>query len=318
VLEKDISGMWEMQQQMQRQQMPSPPEPSEEQLKDAIWIVLAMQTAQRNPMMPPQPMEPKIKEHIDAGGSALILADVNGDALSGVLSSWGVDLKTNVIAMHEPVTTTDGARQDYLEEAMKIPFIFDIRKFGDHPIVKPLTSLQALLVPLLIVQTKEVPGYKAAPLIPIPDAPDAPRSWGETDLMALEQGDTPKFDPKTDLSGPLYAAAAVEKENGPRLVVIGSSSFAFDQLLAMPDPEMAKRGIPVARFPANAELILNSVHWLAKLDTLIAISPASMEVSRIEPMSDGTLKVWRIGVLTIGLPLIVLIAGALMYLNRRD
>jgi tripartite-type tricarboxylate transporter receptor subunit TctC len=45
------------------------------------------------------------------------------------------------------------------------------------------------------------------------------------------------------------------------------------------------------------------------MDPMIAISPASMEVSRIEPMSHGTLAFWRWGVLLIGLPMAVLLAG---------
>jgi hypothetical protein len=43
-----------------------------------------------------------------------------------------------------------------------------------------------------------------------------------------------------------------------------------------------------------------------------------MEVSRIEPISKGALQAWRVGVLTVGLPLLVLVAGVMMYLNRRD
>jgi hypothetical protein len=43
-----------------------------------------------------------------------------------------------------------------------------------------------------------------------------------------------------------------------------------------------------------------------------------MEVSRIEPMSAGVLTAWRVGVLTVGLPGLVIIAGILMYLKRRD
>src|SRR6185295_12550459 len=122
--------------------------------------------------------------------------------------------------------------------------------------------------------------------------PDAPTSWGETDIMALQQGDPPKFDAKTDITGKLYGGAAVEKENGPRLVVFGSPLFAFNRYLSEPEPELARRGVFVSRFPANAELFLNSVHWLAHLDPMIAISPAAMEVSRIKPMSDGAQAAW--------------------------
>ena len=42
--------------------------------------------------------------------------------------------------------------------------------------------------------------------------------------------------------------------------------------------------------------------WLAKMEPMIAISPAAMEVSRIEPMSPGVQGFWRTGVLLVGLP----------------
>jgi hypothetical protein len=51
VMEKDLTGMWAMQAQMQ-QQMPPPPEPTDEQIKDAIWIVLNFPTGQQNPKAP--------------------------------------------------------------------------------------------------------------------------------------------------------------------------------------------------------------------------------------------------------------------------
>src|SRR5205814_381630 len=45
VLEKDLSGMWAMQAQMQ--QRFAPPEPSDEEIKDAVWIVIGMSAPQQ-------------------------------------------------------------------------------------------------------------------------------------------------------------------------------------------------------------------------------------------------------------------------------
>ena len=58
-----------------------------------------------------------------------------------------------------------------------------------------------------------------------------------------------------------------------------------------------------------------SAHWAA---AWIAISPAAMEVSRIGPISPGMLQFWRVGVLLIGLPALVLLAGVGVYWSRRD
>jgi hypothetical protein len=51
---------------------------------------------------------------------------------------------------------------------------------------------------------------------------------------------------------------------------------------------------------------------------MIAISPAAMEVARIEPIGEGSLKFWRVGALLIGLPGLVILAGAAVYFARRD
>jgi hypothetical protein len=94
--------------------------------------------------------------------------------------------------------------------------------------------------------------------------------------------------------------------------------FAFDRYLNEPDPNMLRRGVIVSRFPANAELFNNAVFWLAKMEPMIAISPAAMEVSRIEPIKPGALSIWRNGFLMLGLPMAVVLAGALVWFARRD
>jgi hypothetical protein len=54
------------------------------------------------------------------------------------------------------------------------------------------------------------------------------------------------------------------------------------------------------------------------MDSMIALSPAALQVSRISDMSSGVLGFWRIGVLLVLLPLGVLAGGVGMYLSRRD
>jgi hypothetical protein len=94
--------------------------------------------------------------------------------------------------------------------------------------------------------------------------------------------------------------------------------FMTNRMISIPDSELARKGILVSRFPGNAELVANSVFWLANMETLIAISPSAMEVSRIAPMSDAAQTGWRVGALLIGLPGLVIVAGLLVYFARRD
>jgi len=172
----------------------------------------------------------------------------------------------------------------------------------------------------MVVKTTAAKGdaTSVTPIIPIPDAPSAPHSWGETDMSGLQRGDMPKFDATSDIASPIFGGAVAELKNGARLVLITSPRFAYNSTLDEPDPELARRRILASRFPGNSELFSNSMFWLAKMESMIAISPASMNVSRVQPMSEAALNAWHIGVLLVGLPGLVIVGGIVMFIARRD
>jgi hypothetical protein len=320
VLEKDLSGMWAMQAQMQR--MPTQPEPSDEEIKDAIWVVLDVPTGRQQPMAPPTPMGPKLAAHLKAGGSALVLGYPRVETLSEALDEWGIRLRTDAIIVHEPVASSSGGTNDFIEDAQRNPPIFVLKQYGDHVLTKPINSLDGVLVPMLPVETEPRAGYKSAKLLPIPQAL---RVWGETDVEGVMRDplgveyNVPKLPGAVgDIAPPLFAGSAVEKEGGGRVVVIGALQFIWDGMLEFEDPDLSRQGLSVTRFPANAELFLNSVFWLAKREQMIAMSPASMEVNRIGEMAPAVLKTWRIAIVLVCLPGAVILAGVLMYVRRRD
>ncbi|HLL87815.1 MAG TPA: hypothetical protein VK324_00780, partial [Tepidisphaeraceae bacterium] len=317
VVEKDLSGQSAMQPPMQG--MPPEPEATDEQLKTGVWVVLNYPT-QQNPMMgfsPPSPVGPKLAEHLKQGGSALVLNAPRADALEEALKDWGVSLQSGKLVVHESAAGDGPRSRDLVEEAKKVPYIFVLQEYGQHPLAKALASLDGVIVPLMPVQTRDAAGVKTTPLLPIPTTP---KSWGESDTEDVFAGNKPTFDEKADTAAPVFGGAAAEKADGTggRLVVLGSLEFATNQLVILPDEELLRRGVLVARFPGNAELVQNSVFWLARQEPMIAISPAAMEVSRIGPMSDATLRAWRVGLLLIALPGAVLAAGVMTYFARRD
>jgi hypothetical protein len=271
-------------------------------------------------MMPTPTMMPKVQEHLANGGSAMILFAPQADAMGDLMKQWGIEVHTDAVAAHEIIATGSGREGDALEQAQRFPIVFDIRDYGDHPITKPLRSLQSIHVPLMAVKpapagaTTQPTGVKTSMLIPLPTNP---KSWGETDFDALQNGDAVKFDAGRDVEGPIYGGAAAEKDKGGRLVVIGSPTFAWDRYVNDVDPEMFRRGIIVSHFPANAELFTNSVFWLAKMEPMLAISPAAMEVPRLPPIEPGAQLAWRVG-LMFGLPVLVALAGVGVWFTRRD
>jgi hypothetical protein len=317
VLEKDVSGQ-SMQQMMRG--MPPPNEPSDEDIRDAIWVVFSEpQMTQFGPMPGGSPeLTAKLKEHLDRGGSALVLFELNGDPLTGVLKDWGIDVKPNMVAVHEPVVVQGARSGDFIEDARREPPIFVINEYGGpHPITDTIQALDAALVPMLPVEAPGASGVTVTRLLPVPQEP---RSWAEGDVNSVRPGSKPTFDAKSgDLPGPLYAGAAAEMKDKGRLVVIGCSRFPYNFLIGMPDQKVYDRtGREVARFPGNGELFTNSIFWLAKMDKMIALSPSALDTPRIQPISRTMLAFWRVGVLLIGLPLLALVSGLLVWQARKD
>ena len=308
VLDKDLTGMAAMQQQRMQA-----PEPSDAEIKDAVWVVVNS-PSQQSRGGPSPTISPKVAEHLMNGGSALFLMAPKSDDMSVALKDFGVEVNTNAVIVHEQFKS-EGAKGDQVEQILMYSFVFAIRNWGEHALTAPMRSLPGVLIGAVPVNVKATAGVKSTALIPIPTAPEAPRSWGETDFNSLEADQKVEFNPnKGDLPGPLWTGAAAEKDKS-RIVVIGSLQMPASGVIDFQDPDGRTRS---RRFPGNSELFMNSIYWLSRQETMIAISPAAMDVSRIGDMSRGTQSFWRVGVLLIGLPGAVIAAGALVWFARRD
>src|SRR5205085_8237253 len=107
--------------------------------------------------------------------------------LAAATKEWGIEATVDAIAVHARVEQAGAQSSDYLEEARRLPYVFDIRDYGNAPFTAPLRSLESLLVPIMPVKTSAAAGYTVTPIIPVPGEPNAPKSWGETDVSALEK-----------------------------------------------------------------------------------------------------------------------------------
>jgi len=322
VLDKDISGRWAMQMQMQMQGMPMPPEPTDEQIKDAVWVVVSMPVNPREMMMNPagSTLGPKVSEHLKNGGSAMILIEATSEKMD-FLKEWGIETRPDYLVVHEKIESTGGRQEDFALDWQREQPVFILNKYGDHPLVKPLNSLDALFVPLIPVNTVDAKGVKVTKILPVPNDP---RTWADTDWDQIRQGKTVTFDPKKegtpDLPGPFWGGAIAEKEGGKgRLIVLGNRTFAFDDYVGIPNvPASKKQDRFVPRFPGGSELFVNSVFWLANMDTMIAISPQALETPRVAAMTDGVRDWFRVGLMIVALPFLAIATGAFVYLKRRD
>jgi hypothetical protein len=323
VLEKDVSGKWAMQAmqiQMQRG-MPMPPEATDEQLKDAVWVVMVTPQDPQELMQNPTAgmIGPKVAGHLKGGGSAMVLMYPQTEKLD-FLKEWGIEPKPDYVLVHDKVEAGGARSADRTADWLRQQPVFGLNDYGDHAITRPLQSLDGIFSPLIPVLTSDVKGMKTTHILPVPTTP---KSWGEGDFDALRQRKQVQFgDAKDnvppDLAQPLWAGAVAENEKGGRVVVVGSLDFANNDFLQEPDIEvLTSQGRLVPRYPGNAELFVNAIFWLTKMDTMIAISPTALEVPRVGTMKPVEQRVWQT-LLVGGLPLLVVAAGAAVFLIRRD
>jgi len=72
------------------QGMPAAPEPSEEELKGAIWVVLGVPSQAAGPMGAPPSIAGKLTAHLKVGGSAMVLTSPQAEDMSPALADYGI------------------------------------------------------------------------------------------------------------------------------------------------------------------------------------------------------------------------------------
>jgi ABC-type uncharacterized transport system involved in gliding motility auxiliary subunit len=250
------------------------------------------------------PERDAIDHYLSAGGHVLVLVDPvvprpGGPpadlGIGGLLASWGVKLENDIV----------------IDPGNTLPFIGPetvyANHFGAHEIVDPLASAKmAAIFPLarsVASGTATHAAFTATALVQT-----TPDGWGETDLEHLSavQKDA------RDVPGPLTlglavargkqatAPAAPDASGNARLVAFGDSDF------------MENAELPNV---SNANLVLNTIHWLIGSSELVGIAPKTPEQNALT-VSAGTLR--RIGFLSfLGIPALALAAGVAVWAKRR-
>lgn len=91
-----------------------------------------------------------------------------------------------------------------------------------------------------------------------------------------------------------------EKKTEGRFVVTGTSLIAANSFL---------------NFQSNRDFIMNSVDWLSAEEDLISIRPTPPESQHLNMNSEQMRRVLYLGV--FGIPLIIVLAGVLVWWERR-
>jgi ABC-type uncharacterized transport system involved in gliding motility auxiliary subunit len=229
----------------------------------------------------------KIDQYLTQGGRLFVLFNYfsleHPTGLAPILQKWGVNVIPDTV--HEPTASTAPAHQDVITA-----------KYGNHPVVNPLTGLPLQLVlprPIAHVQWQNPPA-------------DAPKV---TELVFSSPESTLALDPTAaPRSYPLMAA--VEQKAAPglgstrgttRMIVAGDSFFLDNQMI-----EAA----------ANRDFAGYAANWLLDRTVLLqGIGPRPVTEFRLTMTGDQLRNVrW---LLLAALPGGVLVFGWLVWLVRR-
>jgi hypothetical protein len=302
--------------QMQRGGGSQAPTPNEGQ--KAVWIVVPSQQS-RNPrmMMQQQGGQQQVAEHLrarlKAGDGVMLMMMLNpsagmgaGDPLQSMIDSWGLQpqLDRLILSLQQhPSGRQMMRRRHNVQDWPKA-----------SPITGPLGGMQAqlsLLISPLRYEQKE--GVTQHPLIRI----TGDNLWAESDLRGLNPNNL-KVNDKTRQDSFVVGRAA--EKDGARLVVTTAGPWASNSLAAAANSYLTPEG-RIERggllYPANSELLINSVFWLSDQEQLIAPSPRTQDVRRVNPDLSDTTLAWFRGLAVGGLPVLALALGLGVWLVRR-
>ncbi len=113
-----------------------------------------------------------------------------------------------------------------------------------------------------------------------------------------------------------YIVAAAAQKGEQRLTVFADPAWATDSIIDYGALGPGTARLTRAVFPANAELFVNSVQWLAGLENLIAAGARTQDIRRVMALTD-TQRLTINWVLLGGLPAVVIVAGMTVGLMRR-
>jgi ABC-type uncharacterized transport system involved in gliding motility auxiliary subunit len=228
-----------------------------------------------------------VSKFLDAGGKVLIEIDPETDPkLDSILQPWNVNVGNNV------VIDASGMGQ-LLGAGPEIPLVV---QYGDSPITK---SLQRQMTYFPVARTVSIADKSKSDPEAVELLKTSPQSFTK---VKLEH--TVKYDPKTDTLGPLSLGVAASRkvdDKSARLVVIGDSDFATNQVLGGPG--------------SDGDLFLNSVNWLAQDENLISIRPKPETSRHITlTVAQATALAW---IDRFFLPGLVIVVGISIWWKRR-
>lgn len=258
---------------------------------DASAIVIA---GPRRPLLDQE--RDAVNTYLQNGGRAVIMLEPRTETgLEETLAEFGVNLKPGVAV--DPRSSLQG---DPTALAMGTP----TTKYLTQAIVQPLRALTILPFMGWVGRSDNPPqGTTVSVILQTSDS-----GWLESDPQQAQ------FDEGKDVKGPVPVAVAVERRAGgvagqadqggvtSRIVVFGGSTWVQNQLVAIGQAQ-------------NADLFANSVSWATESEELLSIRPKDTPPDQLT--ITGLQANFVLASSIIFLPLLILIAGGVVWWNRR-
>ena len=299
-----------------------PPTPEEGQ--PAVWIIVPQPFAERISRAALETPREELalietaQRLLDSGESVLLPFYPSTlhrfkqpDPWLTLLNGWGIKADTARILSHKEVG--EGGESGIARN-------LDLTTLSaDHPISLAGSGQTMHLNLPVALETGDVPrGTSVQPVVRF--HPDDREHWLEEEWTrqrdVSEEPDEPVLDDAVTLA--VAAGRARPRAQGAqeeqRLLVVGSVDW---MLSAVADFVIQLGGGRVALlYPGNIEFMQAAVAWLAGMDELIAQSPTSQQVARIDALSPASRRTW--GWLVIGaMPVACLIFGTGIWFVRR-
>src|SRR5581483_5076082 len=128
--------------------------------------------------------------------------------------------------------------------------------------------------------------------------------WGETDLPTIRGEADLTFDPGRDRKGPVPVAVAVDRGGAPRAVFLGTGRLIMNYRLA---------GTLLRDY--DAYFVRSAVAWLTDREARVGVAP-KIPARTALALTAATVS-WAFRLFMVGLPLLVLLAGAMVWARRR-
>lgn len=225
-----------------------------------------------------------IKTFIDNGGKVLFMLDPERpDDVAEFLKSYHVEVGTYMVLDVSGMGQLFGA-------GPTIPLVTEYDQ--SNPIMAEFSIMTFYPQATYVIPMEDKGGYEIKEILK-----SSSNSWAESELK-----NQVSFNEGQDIPGPVSMAALIEKEAGDKkisLAVFGDSDFA-------------KNGY--WKNEGNSNLFLNTINYLADEEDMITIRPKEVDDSRLT-LTQAEVKI-VFYLVVIAIPLLVIIAGVVIYVRR--